>query len=365
MRILLRRLHLWLSLALGLPLVLIALSGAPLVWRDAFDRLIAPARYAITGDALLAPSVYAASARAAAGEGYALHELRYPKAAGWPLKASLRPVEGAAKQARAVVVSLDPATGKALDVAGVSDTVVGFLHNFHHMLMLPQIGGRQIVGWFGVVLLFLAVSGLVLWWPRNNRVLLGLRWRRAPGLAGNLHHLFGFWIALPLSVVSLTGIYLAFPETASMLTKAMTGEALPSRHGMFSARPVARLNLSPDVVLDKALALAPGARVATLAAPLALPGHQGHGAVLWRVSLRAPDGHHGRSVQVQDESGAAAFLPEPAAGVAAGQTFKALHEGHRFGPLWAVLVFLTGVLPLLFLVTGVLMWLRRRAASAA
>ena len=47
----------------------------------------------------------------------------------------------------------------------------------------------------------------------------------------------------------------------------------------------------------------------------------------------------------------------------------ALHAGEGFGPVWKMLVFLSGLLPLLFSVTGILMWLlrrhRRSAVSAA
>jgi uncharacterized iron-regulated membrane protein len=38
----------------------------------------------------------------------------------------------------------------------------------------------------------------------------------------------------------------------------------------------------------------------------------------------------------------------------------ALHAGEGFGPVWKILVFLSGLLPLLFTVTGILMWLLRR-----
>ena len=43
------KVHLYLSLTLGLALVAVALTGAPLVWRDQVDRALNPARYAVTG----------------------------------------------------------------------------------------------------------------------------------------------------------------------------------------------------------------------------------------------------------------------------------------------------------------------------
>jgi uncharacterized iron-regulated membrane protein len=41
-----------------------------------------------------------------------------------------------------------------------------------------------------------------------------------------------------------------------------------------------------------------------------------------------------------------------------------MHSGQGLGPIWKVLVFLTGLLPALFAVTGILMWLKRRRPAA-
>ena len=62
-------------------------------------------------------------------------------------------------------------------------------------------------------MLILSLTGIWLWWPRNGGFLRGLRWRRVGrALSFNLHHLLGFWISIPLAVVSVTGIYLGFPQ---------------------------------------------------------------------------------------------------------------------------------------------------------
>ena len=64
-------------------------------------------------------------------------------------------------------------------------------------------------------MLILSLTGIWLWWPRAASFVPGLRWRRAPYTSTNLHHTLGFWISIPLAVVSLTGIYLSFPQTAA------------------------------------------------------------------------------------------------------------------------------------------------------
>ena len=79
---------------------------------------------------------------------------------------------------------------------------------------VPQFAGRQIVGWIGVVLLVAAVSGMWLWWPRREVGLAALGWRRGLKVSANIHHVGGVWIALPLIVVTVTGIYISFPQTS-------------------------------------------------------------------------------------------------------------------------------------------------------
>ena len=367
LRGLLRDLHLYLSLAAGLFLVAIAITGAPLVWRDDVDRFLNPGRYAVTGEELRQPlSRYAENARAAAGEEFGVLELRLPARAGWPVQAILRAAATGGAPARTLVATLDPPTGRVLDLAGMSSTLVGVLHNFHHMLMVPQWSGRQIVGWFGVVLLFLALSGLYLWWPRNGPFARGLRWRRSPWTSTNLHQFAGFWISVPLAIVAATGIYLAFPNTAWLLMSSLTPTGQPMRHGGYSALGVRETKLGPDGALAKALALAPGAQPRTISFPTqqARQDHQ-HGKPgggTWRIRLQESDGVEPVAILVSDESATAQRAAAPQSGDRAASLIKGLHEARRGGPVWAFVVFVTGVAPAIFMATGLIMWLRGRRA---
>ena len=362
-----RDLHLYLSLAAGLFIVAIAITGAPLVWRDDVDRFLNPARYAVTGEELRQPlSRYAENARAAAGEEFGVLELRLPAHAGWPVQAILRAPAAGGAPARTLVATLDPPTGRVLDVAGMSSTLVGVLHNFHHMLMVPQWSGRQIVGWFGVVLFFLALSGLYLWWPRNAPFTRGLRWRRSPWTSTNLHQLAGFWISIPLAVVAATGIYLAFPNTARLLTSSLAPTGQPMRHGGYSALAMRETKLGPDGALASALALVPGAAPRMISFPTqqARQEHQ-HGkpgSGTWRIRFQESDGAEPVAIMVDDESAVAQRAAAPQSGDRAASLIKGLHEARRGGPVWAVIVFATGVAPAIFMATGLIMWLRGRRA---
>ena len=163
-------------------------------------------------------------------------------------------------------IYLDPPTGAVLDKVDFRASWVGFLHVFHENLTIPQYSGRQIVGWAGVGMLILSLTGIWLWWPRRASVMSGLRWRRAPHTSTNLHHTLGFWISIPLAIVSLTGIYLSFPQTArSLMSSIAPMQPQPPR--AFAAAIVEKPNLTPDEALRLAQAVEPAARPATLFLP--------------------------------------------------------------------------------------------------
>ena len=214
--------HRWIAIGLALLLVPIGISGALLVWRDHFDALIHPSRYAVTGSALIAPSAYFASARAALGTGVQPTALRFPDLEGWPVVVMARGApRGEGGPPRLVNVYIDPPTARVLEAVDFRSSLVGWLHRFHENLTIPEYFGRAIVGWVGVGMLILSLTGIWLWWPRSSDFITGLRWHRAPFVTTNLHHLLGFWISIPLAAVSVTGIYLGFPQTARQVMSSI------------------------------------------------------------------------------------------------------------------------------------------------
>jgi uncharacterized iron-regulated membrane protein len=372
-------LHRWIGIGLAVLLVPIALSGALLVWHDPLEAVIHPGRYAVTGAQMMQPSAYLASAATALGPDVQPAAVRSPADEGGPVivmgRAAPRPEGG---PPRIMNVYLDPPTARVLDVVDFRASLFGWLHRFHENLTIPDYSGRAIVGWVGVGMLILALTGIWLWWPRNGAFLPGLRWRRAAYLTTNLHHLLGFWISIPLAVVSLTGIYLAFPQTAR---QAMSSVAPMTPQGQ---RPgigaiVRDTRLNPDSALSAALTAQPDTRAAVIFLPTANAnraerararggegGNAGEGGgasevgPLWRIQLRSAAGGQIITVMVDDRSGTVERAPDPLAGDRAAQWMRWIHEGSHSGPLWQFVVFLTGVFPVVFAVTGVIMWWRGR-----
>ena len=343
--------HKWIGLVLAILIIPLSLSGSALVWHDALDRMVNPARYAVSGDARLPLAHYVAAARGVLTPGDRVAMLTLPEGRGPIVVAAAaggKVAVRAGPPARTMVY-LDPPTARVLDVASSATGVMRTVHVLHGSLLVPGVG-RSIVGWIGVAMMVSCFTGLWLWWPTVGRWSRGLRWRRHRNTDTNLHHLLGFWIALPLFVLSLTGAWIAFPAFFGALSgQAPRGPGGPGG-ATFRARPMAAPAQPLAVVAARATALAPGS-VRSITWPTEKSPD-------WTVAVARGDGP-ARSVKVSDDTGGATSAPARDAGGVA-RLMRRIHDGDDTGPVWQAIIFVGGILPAVLAVTGVIMWWRAR-----
>lgn len=360
--------HLWIGVGLLIALIPLSVTGSILVWHDGVDRLLNGERYAVSGpDAALPVAAYAASAQEAFGDKAILSQLRMPQEAGDPVVAvgRLKGVSGPGGRPRNLNAWIDPPTGKVLATADVSRSFTSLMHRMHGSLLIPEIG-RKVVGWLGWAMFVSCATGLWLWWPRNNAFLKALRWRRGPSTLFNLHHMVGFWICIPLAVLSLTGVYISFPQTSRALFGVAQAEGPrrgPGGPGGRFAPPLDRPALSLEQAIAAAQAVTPQARVVSVN----LPTRGGEPA--WRVQLQSADAERPVTVSVSDGAGEATLQRD---GPAGGRTqdplsrwMRRIHDGADMGLVWQTIIFLGGIAPAILGFTGLIMWLRRRARRIA
>ncbi len=362
-----RRVHRWTAVALMALLVPMSLSGGLLVWREPLDAMLNPGRYATTGAELVLPAAtYLANAQAAVANDLQVAAMQFPPEPDGPVTVTAR---SRTAGRRTVTIYLDPPSGQVLDVVDARTSFLGVVHRVHENLTIPEYSGRAVIGWAGTGMLLLSLTGLWLWRPRGA-LLSGLRWRRSSLTSANLHHLAGFWISLPLAVVSATGIYISFPQTARSVTSAMMATSPPgARRG--SGEVARDLALTPDRALAIARAAAPSMVPAAIFLPTrgATPSdRRSHGSAeqaspspAWRVDLRDAQSFAATTIVVDDRAGSAKRLPDPLAGDRVAQWVRWIHEGSHAGAAWRLAVFLCGILPTLLAATGLIIWLRSRA----
>lgn len=216
MRKIFSRLHLWLSVPLGLIISVVCLSGAALVFEQDLVRALHPDIYRVQapaeGHPALSPSEIAMCVRMQVPDSLQLSSLLV---SGDPEEAWMAGFENVRRQ----TLSVNPYTGK---VNGWTQGLPFFqtMRQLHRWLMdaPPQKGavtaGKTIVGYTTLLMVVILLSGLVLWIPRTKRALKNrLRvsctkgWRR---FWYDIHVSLGFYATLFLLVMALTGLTWSF-----------------------------------------------------------------------------------------------------------------------------------------------------------
>ena len=345
--------HKWIGIILAILIIPISLSGSALVWHDWLDETLNPRRYAVSAaEPVLPASAYAESAMSALAPGERISGVRFAEEPGPVQVTAARPAEPGAGRPVRTLLWLDPADARILDRAASDEGAVRVLHVLHGSLMVPGVG-RKIVGWIGVAMLLSSLTGLWLWWPLRGRWTKGLRWKRQNATSANLHHQGGFWIAIPLAMLSFTGAWISFPAFFGPLVGDGGPPGGGNRARAMRAQPLEATGLSPDDAVESASLHATGKILS-----VTWPTDQ---APEWKVSFARARGP--AEVEVSDADGGVT-PPKPPRPETLARTMRRWHDGTGMGALWQVIIFIGGIIPALLAVTGIMMWLRSRGWRA-
>ena len=216
MRKLFAKLHLWLSLPLGIIISIICLSGAALVFERDITQALQRSLYTVvppSEDAQpLSPSQLAPHIQAQVSDSLHLSSLLLSANPHETAFASFR--ETGRKQ-----LSVNPYTGEVL---GWTQSYPFFqtMRKLHRWLLDPPASkgeksvGKIIVGITTLVMVFILISGLIIWIPRTRKALKNRLsvsctkgWRR---FWYDSHVAIGFYSTLFLLVMALTGLTWSF-----------------------------------------------------------------------------------------------------------------------------------------------------------
>src|SRR5258708_5569739 len=169
-RRMLQTVHLWVGLILSIPIILIGLSGSALLVQREILRWSVPAVSGVGESQSIASMV--AAAQASVAPNLRANFIELPSSRGRPAVVQF---QFANRPPRNMEVYVDPVS---LKVFGSSEVIRrgpirDVLVTMHEYLMFPGHIGLPLVGWMAVVMTFMALSGIILWWPRKGR------WRMA------------------------------------------------------------------------------------------------------------------------------------------------------------------------------------------
>nr|WP_237418113.1 PepSY-associated TM helix domain-containing protein [Actinomadura rayongensis] len=393
--------HRWASLILGAVLLVVTTSGAVVLYAPEYFRATHPALFHHTDSARpLSP-------------GQALDVVRraHPEFPATMVNFDHGVYEVGSSEGSGPLYGVDPGTGRITGRADANGGFMGFMVNLHACGLtcagypgyvpwfdkaMPTFGqswmkdvkvGGFVLAFTGVVLLLLALSGVVLWWPGVRRWRQGFRVRFGRGRFArdyDLHQVVGLAVVPFLLMWSVTGVSFEFPAV-SRAWYAVTG-------GRTVAEPVFASGASsgPDITVDAAVASALGAlrptepagtpdRVVYVSLPDADDPAGYYDVIVargldpWRYGVYpgqvsvGVDRHDPRHVAVLN----------PAHGPTLSNTVwdqwraPMFHYGYSVNGWWRLVWLLFGLSPLVLAATGVSTWLyrrgtrRRRAAARA
>ncbi len=260
---------------------------------------------------------------------------------------------GAALGPDNVMVYVNPYTGQVLGNRSNGPNVLAIIGGIHAALVPPRPGhGRlavSFVTWTTVATLFVLLSGIWLWWPCMR---FGIGASGGRPFWYDLHVTSGIAAAVFLVLLAGSGIVMGFGRTTLPMLYALT-QSKPPPPFKFPPRPA---DAGQPIPVDRAFAIGRGALPG--AAPL---GILGPSRGVYAVLARAPGDH-------DPEARSGAFIDQYTGAVLRAQNVdkipglhlwdlnRAIHFGLIFGISSKVIMSLAGLLVVLQVVSGALMW---------
>lgn len=345
MRKLLLNLHLYATLVAGIFVVILGLTGSIIAFEAQLDRLFHPSLFNIApqASALLPLATLAAAV-----------QRRFPgsKVEGFVL--AQHPDTAHVAYISRTAVFVNGYTGAILGTRR-GPTLINRIHQIHTHLLAGKVG-EAIMDASGVVMLFLVVSGVILWWKYKK---VSIKWDVSLFRAMfDLHNATGILSALFLLLLALTSIGIAFENPIARWTYKATGtkpipRSLPSvpREG---APPI-----DPDEVIRIAKTAEPGARPLSIDYPE--DAKDSYNVRMRFLEDRTPGGRSWVSIDQYSGKVLVAQNSRTAPlAVRASLMNRQIHTGDVFGTPSRIVMSASSLLVVLQAFSGVLIWWKRR-----
>lgn len=202
------QIHLWLGLISGIFVCFLGITGCILAFEREIENISQPYRFtSVQKAALLPPSQLKQIAdRLLPG--------KHAHSVGYQVGKSAQVVYYAAEPEYYWIVFLNPYTGEVLKVKNMDDDFFRVVIMGHYYLWLPPNIGQPVLASATLMFLFLLISGLFLWWPKNAAarkkrfsIKFNAKWKR---VNYDLHNVLGFYMTWILIFIAISGLVMGF-----------------------------------------------------------------------------------------------------------------------------------------------------------
>ena len=256
--------HRWTSLVSTAFLLLICLTGLPLIFHHEIDEALgyAPKAETTSPDTTMASVDQIAAAALASDPGKVLQYISWNRDEPGAVIAFTN-IARDGKPDDAVVRAFDAHSAKLLGPVGTGPMLV--VLKLHTDMYAGQ-PGKLFLGGMGLLFLVAIVSGVVLYWPFTRRLSFGtLRQDRSNRIRWlDWHNLLGITTVVWACVIGGTGVINTWAEP--MLDRWRASE-LASMVAPYAGQPAQTQTASLDTIVGNAASAAPGMEVAFIAYP--------------------------------------------------------------------------------------------------
>ena len=356
----LRRLHLWLSLTAALPLLLLSLTGALLVYGHALQDMLQPDLWTVERPTLDAePLPFSTLAERVVEQ--------KPDARIWSFGLGDRGADKAWSLYLADgggVLNLDPYSGEILHHHRGDASPYNFVRALHRRWLTadrdvtPYI--RHVISAISLVLIGQLIVGLWLWLlPPRRLKRLKVDFRRRPRhVVLRLHQLTGVVTAIILATVAFTGMSLYWHDEIAAVGETVTGQEIttggdPDFDGTVEVTDI-------DAAVAAGMAAFPDGRLLHFRAPQ--PDKP------LSLGIQTPDAFFPHRVWVGGDPPRVLAIDDAREANAATWFWRMrykIHIGDFAGPIVRALWVVVALLPTGYVVSGLWLWLHRRRRQTA
>jgi uncharacterized iron-regulated membrane protein len=269
------------------------------------------------------------------------------------------------------LIYINQYTGKILGIYNEKYDLFPILKAIHWSLLLNSDWGKYVVGIPVVLFIIMLITGIILWWPKNKQMRKGRfsfdwknvkTWKRKNY---DLHNILGFYASFIALILSLSGIYFAYPWVKNAFNFALSGSIELSKEKEIKSPDslLAKNNSVFDLTAQETRKLY--STSSSFKIPLNGKNKKGKELKSIPVSVYGEDGKFAiRNQLVFDKYSGKLLSNKPHQKLNNAEKYANanydIHTGSYFGIVGKIIWFITGLICTSLPVTGFLVWLGKK-----
>ncbi len=269
------------------------------------------------------------------------------------------------------LVYVNPYTGEILGIYNEKYDLFPILKSIHWSLLLKADWGKYVVGIPVVLFMIMLVTGIILWWPKNKKMRKGRfsfdwknvkTWKRKNY---DLHNVLGFYASFIALLMSISGIYFAYPWIKNAFNFTLSGSAeLPKEKEIKSPDSLSAKNNSVfDLTAQETRKLYSAS--SSFRIPLNGKNKKGKELKNLPVTVYGEDGKFAvRNQMAFDRYSGKLLSNKPHQQLNNAEKYANanydIHTGSYFGMTGKIIWFIAGLICTSLPVTGFLIWIGRK-----